>query len=325
MRRREFITLIGSATVTWPFASIAQEVGRTYRLGILFPFPREHPLMVLLMDDLRRRGFIDGQNLTINYRVFGQHPELISEYAAQLIKAEADVLCVGGGGAIRVVQQATKSIPILGVTDDMVSEGLVNSLARPNGNTTGVSILATELDGKRQDILIDAVPPGIHQMAALADSNVTSVAQLEALQEAARARNIELSIHRTAKPEEIAAAINMANASGATALNVLASPMLYANRQLIMHQVAELHVPTIYQWPEMAEEGGFVAYGPRLGQIFREPVAPVIVKLLRGAKPADVPVVQPTKFELVINLKTAKALGLAIPESFLVRADKVIE
>jgi putative tryptophan/tyrosine transport system substrate-binding protein len=324
MRRREFITLIGSATVTWPLASVAQEVGRTYRLGILFPFPREHPLMVLLMDDLRRRGFIDGQNLAINYRVFGQHPELISEYAAQLIKSEADVLCVGGGGAIRVVQQATKSIPILGVTDDIVGEGLVDSLARPNGNTTGISILATELDGKRQDILIEAVP-GIHRMAALADSNVTSVAQVEALQEAALARNIELSIHRVAKPDEIAAAINKANALEARALNVLASPMLYANRQLIMHRVAELRAPTMYQWPEIAEEGGFVAYGPRLGEIFRELVAPVIVKLLRGAKPADVPVEQPTKFELVINLKTAKALGLAIPESFLVRADKVIE
>jgi putative tryptophan/tyrosine transport system substrate-binding protein len=324
MRRREFITLIGSATVTWPFASIAQEAGRTYRLGILFPFPREHPLIVLLLDDLRRRGFIDGQNLTINYRVFGQHPELISEYAAQLIKAEPDVLYVGGGIAIRAAQQATKSIPILGVTDDMVGEGLVDSLARPNGNTTGVSILAIELNGKRQDILVDAVP-GIHRMAALADSNVASVAQLEALQDAARARNIELSIHRIAKPEDIAAAINMANASGATALNVLASPMLYANRQVIMHRVAELRVPTIYQWPEQAEEGGLVAYGPRLGQIFRDLVAPVTVKLLRGAKPADVPVEQPTKFELVINLKTAKALGLAIPEPFLVRADKVIE
>jgi putative tryptophan/tyrosine transport system substrate-binding protein len=281
--------------------------------------------MVLLVDDLRRRGFIDGQNLTINYRVFGQHPELISENAAQLMKAESDVLCVGGGGAIRVVQQATKSIPILGVTDDMVGEGLVDSLARPSGNTTGISILATELDGKRQDILIEAVP-GIHRMAALADSNVTSVAQLEALQEAARARSIQLSIHRIEKPEEIAAAINLADASGVAALNVLASPMLYANRQLVMHRVAELRVPTIYQWPEMAEEGGLVAYGPRLGQIFRELVAAEIVdKILRGAKPADIPVEQPTKFDLAVNLTTAKALGLTLPESLLVRADEVIE
>ena len=324
MRRREFITLIGSATVTWPFASLAQEAGRSYRLGMLFNFPREYPLAVVLIDDLRRRGFIEGQNTTIDYRVYGQHPELISEYAAQLIKAEPNVLLVGGGPAVRIVQKATKSIPILGIADNMVGEGLVDSLSRPNGNTTGVSILATELDGKRQDILIEAVP-GIHRMAVLADYNVTSVAQLEALQEAARARNIELSIHRIAKPEEIAAAINVANASGATALNVLASAMLHANFKLIRDRVAPLRWPDMYQWPELAEEGGFVGYGPRLGQIFRELVSPIMVKLVRGAKPADVPVEQPTKFELVINLKTANALGLAIPESFLVRADKVIE
>ena len=197
MRRREIITLIASATVAWPFASIAQEAGRTYRLGILFPFPREHPLMVLLMDDLRRRGFIDGQNLTVNHRVFEQHPELIPEYAAQLIKAEADVLFMGGGAATRAAQQATKSIPILAIADDMVGEGLVNSLARPNRNTTGVSILATELDGKRQDILIEALP-GIHRMAALSDAN-RKAAKLDTLQEAARARNVELSIHQVAE------------------------------------------------------------------------------------------------------------------------------
>jgi putative tryptophan/tyrosine transport system substrate-binding protein len=279
--------------------------------------------MVLLMGDLRRRGFIDGQNLTVNYRVFEQHPELISEYAAQLIKAEADVLFIGGGSAIRVVQQATKSIPILGIADDMVGEGLVDSLARPNGNTTGVSILATELDGKRQDILIEAVP-GVHRLAALSDAN-RKAAKLDTLQEAARARNVELSIHQVASGAEIAAAIDTAHASGATALNVLASPMLDGNRQLIMDRVAVLRLPTMYQWPETAEEGGFIAYGPRFSQIFRELVAPIMVKLLRGAKPADVPVEQPTKFELVINLKTAKALGLAIPESFLIRADELIE
>jgi putative ABC transport system substrate-binding protein len=320
MRRREIITLIAGATVAWPFASMAQEAGRTYRLGILFPFPREHPLIVLLMDDLRRRGFIDGQNLTVNYRVFQQHPELIPEYAAQLVKAEADVLF---GGPVSALQQATKSIPILGIADDMVGEGLVDSLARPNRNTTGVSILATELDGKRQDILIDAVP-GIHRMAALSDVNRKD-AKLDTLQGAARARNIELSIHQVASGAEIAAAIDMAKASGATALNVLASPMLDSNRQLIIDRVAVLRLPTMYQWPETAEEGGFIGYGARFSQIFRELVVPIMVKLFRGTKAADVPVEQPSKFELVINLKTAQALGLTISESFLARADKVIE
>jgi putative ABC transport system substrate-binding protein len=150
--------------------------------------------------------------------------------------------------AIRAAQKATKTIPILGITDDMLGAGLVNSLARPDGNTTGVSILATELDGKRQEILIAAVPE-LRRMVALADTNRAAV-KLEALQEAARARDIELSIQRIASGEEIAAAIDMAHASGATALNVLASPLLYANRKLIMDRAAALRLPAIYQWPK---------------------------------------------------------------------------
>ena len=223
----------------------------------------------------------------------------------------------------RAVQQATKSIPIVAIADDMVGEGLVESIARPNGNTTGISILATELDGKRQDILIEAVP-GIRRMAALADSSTLTEAKARALEEAARARNIDLYIHRIAKDEEIPAAIDKANALGATALNVFASPMLHGNGRLIMERVAALRLPAMYQWPEMAEEGGFVAYGPRLDQL-SDLAARFAANLLRGAKPADLPIEQPTKFELVINLKTAKALGLTIAESFLVNADRVIE
>ena len=162
-------------------------------------------------------------------------------------------------------------------------------------------------------------------MAALADANATPVAKLDALREAARARNIELSIHRITGGEEIAAAIDMAQASGAAALNVLASPMFFGNRQLIMDRVAALRLPAIYQWPEAAEEGGFAAYGPRFTQLVRELLARQLVQLFRGAKVADIPVEQPAKFELVINLKTAKALGLTIPPSLLGRADEMIQ
>jgi putative ABC transport system substrate-binding protein len=200
----------------------------------------------------------------------------------------------------------------------------VNSMARPDGNTTGSSILATELDGKRQDILIEAVP-GLRRMAALAHADSTPIAKLDALQEAARARNIEISIHRVAGAEEIATAIDMAKASGAEALNVLASAVLYVNRQLIMDRVAALRLPAIYQWPENAEEGGFAAYGPRILSIIPEFTARQLVKLLRGINPADVPIEQPTMFELVINLKTANALGVAVPATLVARADKVIE
>jgi putative tryptophan/tyrosine transport system substrate-binding protein len=278
---------------------------------------------VAFFEELRRRGFVEGQNLTIDYRAFAPHVELISQYAAELVKAQPDVIYAGGGMAIRAAQQATKTIPILAFTDDLVGEGLVESLARPNGNTTGLSILTTELDGKRQEILIEAVP-GIRRMAALADSSTLTEAKARALQEAARARNIDLYIHRIAKGEEIPAAIDKAHALGATALNVFASPILHGNGRLIMERVAALRLPAMYQWPEMAEEGGFVAYGPRLDQL-SDLAARFAANLLRGAKPADLPIEQPTKFELVINLKTAKALGLTIAESFLVNADRVIE
>ncbi len=324
MRRREFIALIGGVAVLQPLAAQAQEAGRTYRVGGLSGSPRDAQFFVATFDEVRRLGFIEGQNLTIDWRAYGPRVELIPDFAAQLAKAQMDVILAIGNTAIRAVQQATATIPILGTTDDMVGSGLVNSLARPGGNTTGVSILATELDGKRQEILIEAVP-GVRRMAALVDSNTSALPQLQALQDAARARGVELSIHRVVRPDEIPGAIDAAKASDAGALNVLASPIFFSNRQIIIKRVAALHLPAAYQWPETAEEGGLLAYGPRLVQIFRELVAPQLVKLLRGAKPADLPIVQPTKFELVVNLKTAKTLGLAIPESFLVRADEVIE
>ena len=192
MRRREFIALLGASVVS-PFAAMAMQAGRTYRLGCLSPLSRDAPINVAFFDELRRRGFIEGQNLMVEFRAYGQHVDLIPQYAAELVKARIDLITAAGGVAVRAVQQATKTIPIVGIAEDMVGEGLVESLARPNGNTTGISILATELDGKRQEILIEAAP-GIRHMAALADSNRTAVVKLDALQGAARARNIELSI-----------------------------------------------------------------------------------------------------------------------------------
>ena len=206
----------------------------------------------------------------------------------------------------------------------MLGQGLVNSLARPGGNTTGVSVLATELDGKREEFLIEAVP-GLRRMAILADSKVTRSSELQALQEAARTRGVEASMHRVASTEEIPATLDTAKASGVAALNVLSSPLLYANRQLIMDRVAALRLPAVYPFPEEAEEGGFVGYGPTIVQIFRDIMAQKLVKLLRGVKPADIPVEQPTHFELWINLKTANRLGVTVPETLLARADKVIE
>ncbi len=324
MRRRDFITLASGAALAWPHAGRAQEAGRTYRIGGVTGSSRNAPFAVAMFEELRRLGFIEGQNLTIDWRAYGPRIDMIPALVAELVKARVDVIVVIGDLAIRAAQHATTTIPILGATEDMVGSGLVKSLARPGGNTTGITILATELDGKRQEILIEAMP-GLRRMAALADTNTTKAPQLQGLQDAARGRSVELAIHRIARAEEIPAAIEAAKASGAEALNVLASPVFYANRQIVIQRVAALRLPAMHQWPETAEEGGFVAYGPRVDQAFRQLMAQQLVKLLRGTKPADLPVLQPTKFDLVVNLKTAKALGLRMSEAFLLRADKVIE
>jgi putative ABC transport system substrate-binding protein len=320
MRRRKFITLLGGAAA-WPFAAMAQQAGRTYHLGCLLPSPPNE--YVAFFDELRRRGFIEGQNLTVEYRAYGQHVDLIPQYAAELVKARVDVIVGSGDEAVRAIQ-ATKTIPIVAIGTDLLGSGLVTSLARPDGNTTGVSMLADESDGKRQDILIEAVP-GLRLMAVLTDVNFTKAAKVDALQEAAHAHNVEFSIHRVARGEDIAAAIDSAQASGATALNILASPLFYAYRHLIMERAAALRLPAIYFFPELAEEGGFAGYGPRRSQLLSEIMAQQIVKIFRGTKVADIPVEQPTKFELVINLKTANAMGVTVPPALLVRADKVIE
>jgi putative tryptophan/tyrosine transport system substrate-binding protein len=320
IKRREFITLLGSAAAL-PLTASAQEPGRTYRLAFLTANQREAPQNVAFFDELRRHGFVEGQNVTV--RGFNLRNEQFRDIAVELVKAGVDAIVCGGGPATRAAQVATRTIPILAITDDMVAEGLVGSLARPGGNTIGISILAPELDGKRQDILMEAVP-GARRMAALADPQVQSPAQLQALQDATHARNVELSIHAIARSAEIVPAIDAAKASGAAALNVLATPLAFVNRQIIIERTGALRLPTVYQWPEIAEEGGLVAYGPRIVQMFRE-LGRLLVKVLRGAKPTDLPVEQPTNFELVINLQTAKAIGHEVPAGLVLRADKVIE
>jgi putative ABC transport system substrate-binding protein len=223
----------------------------------------------------------------------------------------------------RALQTATQSIPIVAGAEDMVAAGLVASLSRPGANITGVSMLSPELDGKRQDILIEAVPSA-RQMAALVDMTQTPQSHIKALQEAARTRRVELSVFGVARSEDIASATDAAKTSGAQAVNVLASSLLSTNRRLVIERMTALRLPAIYQWPDIADEGGFAAYGPRQILLYRQR-ARMVVKILRGAKPSDIPVEQPTHFELVINLKTAKALGLEVPPSLLARADEVIE
>jgi putative ABC transport system substrate-binding protein len=277
-----------------------------------------------LFDGLQRHGFVEGQNLLADPRGYGLRAEQLADHASEIVKSRVDVIISAGDEAIRAAQQATKTIPILGTTDDMIRSGFVGSLAKPDGNVTGVSMLAGELDGKRQEILIEAVP-GLRRMAALADVHTHLPEQLQILQDAARTRGVELFIYLVATPEDIAGAIQTAKSSGAAALNVLAAPLMFNSRKIIFEGVAALSLPAMYQFPEMAADGGFIAYGPSPAQLYRDVSSPQLAALLRGAKVADVPVEQPTEFRLVINLMTAKALGLAIPEPFLQRADQVIE
>jgi putative ABC transport system substrate-binding protein len=269
-----------------------------------------------------RGGFIEGQNLAVEWRAFAEHFDRISLYAAELVKARVDVITTATDEAIRALQQVTKTIPIVAITDDMLGSGFVNSVARPDGNITGINILGREGNGKRQDILIEAVP-GLRRMAVLLD--VTTDPPLDVLREEARAHNVELSIYRIARGDEIAAANDKAKASNATALNVTSSGLFYAHRQLIRDRVATLHLPTIFPWPEEAEEGGFAAYGPSLNTLFAEVMPQQAMKLFRGAKIADIPIEQSTKFKLVINLKTANAIGVTVSPALLLRADKLIE
>src|SRR5262245_49560358 len=326
MRRREFIILAGSvavATGQLPLAANSQEAGRTYRLGVLHPLPRTAPQFAQLFDGLRREGFIEGRNLIIDSRGFDSRSEQYKERTALLVNSGVDVLVCGGDLTIRAVQQVTRTVPIVGIADDMMASGLVASLARPGGNTTGVSILTTELDGKRQELLLELVP-GARRMAALVDPDSKSATQLQEMVDAARVRGLELLTYRVTSTEEIVSAVDATHAAGAAGLNAMASVMINANRQVIIDRTAALRLPAIYQFPEAAEQGGFAAYGPRIEQIYRQ-VALQVARLFRGERPQDIPVQQPTTFELVINLKTAKGLGLTIPEALLIRADKVIE
>jgi len=321
---RRAVLSAAAVTILWYRAGRAQESGRTYRLGILSGGEtREAPSWSVFFDEMGKEGFVEGRNLIVDWRFVGS-PDQTGRAAAELVQLAPDVLIPGGSTpAITAAQQATRTIPMVGTADDMLGSGLVPSLARPGGNLTGISFMATELDGKRLEILMELVPASRH-MAALVDPTITGQSQAETLRSAAASCGVELSIYPARGAEEIASAVNAAQAGGATALNVLASPDLNANRRIILDRTAALRLPAMYQWPETAEEGGLAAYGPRLATMNRMK-ARQVVKVLRGAKPADIPVEQPDRFELVINLRAAKAIGLEVPVALLDRADEVIE
>ena len=327
MQRREFITLLGSAAVAWPLAARAQEAGRTYRLGFLLPTARQAPQVEAFFDELQLNGFVEGKNLVVIPDGFEATDDNLAERAAALINAAPDAIVAGPAPPLRALQAITRTVPLVGMSEDMVGEGLVASLARPGGNITGISLLSPELDGKRQDILIEAIP-GARRIAAMADSRQTPPYHLQTLQHAARSRGVELAVFGVNGPEEIASAIDAAKAGGAEALNFLATPLFSLpgtrNNAIVMERIAALRLPAMFQWPETAEAGALAGYGPRFTDMYRQR-SRMVAKILRGANPAGMPVEQPDRFQLVINVKAAKALGHEVPAGLVLRADEVIE
>jgi putative ABC transport system substrate-binding protein len=323
LTRRGALQLAAAAALA-PSAAWAQEAARVYRLSTINSRPRgQGAPNEALLKGLANAGFVEGRNLTFDPQGFSIPPDQWVEVAKALAAKAPDAFVVGGEPFAHVALQATKTIPILANCDDLVRNGLVASLAHPGGNLTGVSILATELDGKRQQLLIDLIR-GIRRVATLADLGTTTPERMQILKKGAEAQKVELSIYEINKPAEIGPAIDKAQAEGAQALNVLASVLFHLNRQEIFKRTAAARLPAMYQWPEYVEEGALAGYGPRLAAIWEHQIARQLVKVLRGAKPADIPSEQPTDLELGINLKTAAALGITVPAAFVARADQVI-
>jgi putative tryptophan/tyrosine transport system substrate-binding protein len=343
MRRREFIAVVGSA-VACPRAARAQQSGTVTlpKIGFLLAGSPDHcgptctawrppntsgvsapnPLMAGIFTELQRLDWVDGRNAIYEPRFSAGDPERLPSLAADLVGRKVDIIVATGGTVTaRAAQRVTTTIPIVALSDDLEGEALVASLAHSGSNTTGVSMFAAELNTKRVELLAEIVPSA-RRMAALAQSK--SDPSLARVAAAARERIIMLVVFEAQGLDRLADALAAVSTAGIDAVNVLASSILHNGRRAVMDHMAASQLPAIYQWPEYAAEGGLMGYGPTQASIARL-VAEQVDRVLRGARPAELPGVQPTAFMLAINLKTAKALGLTVPPSLLVRADEVIE
>ena len=323
MTRREFITGLGAAAAVWrPRAAVAQQ-GRLPVVGVLRPNRKD--ILETFAEPFRRYmkaiGWEEGRNIGFLFAWTESRSERAAALADELVGQNVDLIIAFGDQATRAAQRATRTIPIVAMTDDMIGSGLAASMARPGGNTTGVSILASELNVKRLEILHEFVPQA-RRIAVLADS--TTISSSAQLASAARDLGVELAPFDAQDPDELSRALDAMAAARVEAANVLASPLLNVSRLKIIDRMRDARLPAIYQWPESAEDGGLLAYGPRNLLCYRHVVS-LVDKVLRGAKPADLPIEQPSKFELAVNLKTASALGMTISPTLLLRADEVIE
>jgi putative ABC transport system substrate-binding protein len=319
--RRELIVTLGRAAVARPLAARAQQ-GRLLVVGVLRPNTKDtEPFVGPFRTYMKAIGWEEGRNIRFLFAWMEGRNERAPLLAADFVAQNVDLIITFGDPAIRATQRATQAIPIVGIADDMVGSGLAAHLARPGGNTTGVSILAPELNVKRLEILHEFVPQA-RRIAVLADpSTISTGAKLTS---AARNLGVELVVFEAQSPAEIARSLDAIATAKVEAVNVLASPQLYSARYTIIERMRNARLPAIYQFPEIAEEGGLLAYGPRLLLCYRHAVS-LVDKVLRGAKPAELPIEQPSKFELIVNLKAASAIDLTITPALLLRSDAVIE
>jgi ABC-type uncharacterized transport system substrate-binding protein len=327
MRRRDFVTLLGGAA-TWPLAARGQQIRTIPHLGILNPGTADPPGTFGFYKGLQELGYTEGQNIAIERRHGDWKFDRFGELASELVQLNVDVIVVMSTSPARAAKEATSTIPIVVASmADPVGDGLVSSLARPGGNITGTTFLGPELTAKRMGLLKEAIPT-ISWITALwhpgAYGNFTMENLLKETKDAAVALGWQLQFVAANDPGDIDNAFSAITRTGEDALVVLNSPMLYNEHKHIVELAAKSHLPAMYAAREFADAGGLMAYGANLPEVFRR-AAIYVDKILKGSKPAELPVEQPTKFELVINSKTAKALGLTIPPSLLATADEVIE
>jgi len=326
-RRRELLIALGVAALAWAGAVRAQAPSTLRRIGMLSGFsPSGYaPSYQAFRLGLRDLGWVEGKNISIEYRhAEGRHDRL-PELAADLVRLKVDVIVTAATSDALAAQRATKAIPIVMVAaGNPVANGLVESLARPGGNVTGLSQMLQEVSGKRLELLKEMVPK-LSRVAVLWNPNSASATlNWKENQQPARQLGIQLFSLEVRSPSELDKAFEAATNVRAGALAILPDPVISTNLERIVDFAAKSRLPSIYQSSEFADAGGLVTYGPDRADLFRR-AATYVDKILKGTKPGDLPVDQPTKLELVVNLKTAKAIGITIPQSVLFRADKVIE
>jgi len=326
VRRREFITLLGGAVAAWPLAAHAQQNERMRRIGVLMPFAKDNPeaqaRTAAFLQELQKLGWTEGRNLQIEYR--GDTDDL-RKAATELVTSSPDVILGNGTPAVAALQQATRTVPIVFASvADPVSGGFVASLAKPGGNITGFTNVDYGIGAKYVELLKE-IAPHVTRVGVIRDPTSTaSIGQLAAIQTAARSFGLEVSPLGGRDARDIEQTVTEFARGSNCGLITVGAPLTVNNRALIISLAARHRLPAVYPFRSFVDAGGLISYGPDPVDQFRQ-AAGYVDRILKGEKPAELPVQSATKFELVINLKTAKALGLTVPPSLLSRADEIIE